>query len=411
MRRLGLVTMSLAVTTTVAVAADVPITGLKLIVLDKLAAASKAKTVFVAKDAAVTKGTGTDPAQISAVLRVAYDGAYGVFVMGQGPKWFVNSANVAKYVNNQNAPPAGFGAVKVSVIKPGLLVKVVATSLGGTPLDISSAPTGAVYVVDTVANGAETTRLCTQFAGCELRTIASSTGYKLACKGNSTPDPACTAGISTFSDLGDGTIYDSATDLQWETKTTAVGSGVNAADLHDVDNYYSWSGHCSVTTSKRCQPNLAAETACKAQTDAAYWGDGCEQCVGGEGTCTVAPAITTAWDWLSQVNMANYAGHSDWRLPSESGCNACYTGLPRLSCTSCSAHELETILLSGKPCGATPCIASIFGPTVSVPYWSSSTRALDPTYAWSVDFFTGGADTSLKTASGFHRVRAVRDGP
>lgn len=109
----------------------------------------------------------------------------------------------------------------------------------------------------------------------------------------------CVATSGTFCDLGDGTVYDSATDLRWEKKTTTVGSGVNAGDLHDVDNRYTWAGLCSVT-SKLCQPNAAAETACKAQTDGAYRADGCEQCVGGEGTCIVYPfslgAITTAWN-------------------------------------------------------------------------------------------------------------------
>lgn len=45
-----------------------PIVGLKLIVLDKLAQASKAKAVFVAQDPAITKGAGTDPLQIMATL-------------------------------------------------------------------------------------------------------------------------------------------------------------------------------------------------------------------------------------------------------------------------------------------------------------------------------------------------------
>jgi len=42
------------------------------------------------------------------------------------------------------------------------------------------------------------------------------------------------ASSGCFCDLG-GTIKDTCTGLQWEKKTTAVGSGVNAADLHDAD--------------------------------------------------------------------------------------------------------------------------------------------------------------------------------
>src|SRR5262249_61455993 len=29
-----------------------------------------------------------------------------------------------------------------------------------------------------------------------------------------------------------------------------------------------------------------------------------------------ANAITTVWDWLNQLNAANFAGHNDWRVPS-----------------------------------------------------------------------------------------------
>jgi hypothetical protein len=35
-------------------------------------------------------------------------------------------------------------------------------------------------------------------------------------------------------------VTDTETGLQWEQKTTAVGSGADFADPHDVDNEYSW---------------------------------------------------------------------------------------------------------------------------------------------------------------------------
>jgi hypothetical protein len=129
--------------------------------------------------------------QIEATLDVAYDAVRGSFLMPAGGKWLVNSDSVGKYVNMD--APAG-GAVKVSVIKPASLVKVVGKSLGDTPLDISSPPTGSVYLADTIVNGGDETRLCTQFTGCEHKAIAGGTGYKLICKGNSTGDPGCTAG-------------------------------------------------------------------------------------------------------------------------------------------------------------------------------------------------------------------------
>ena len=182
--------VSSTTTSTLVSGGDVPILGLKLIVVDKSVLAGKAKAVFVAKDAAISKGSGTNPAQIEAVLHVAYDATSGAFLMPQGGRWLVNSSSVAKYVNK--AAPNG-GAVKVSVIKPGSLVKVVGKSLGDTPLDIASPPVGPVYVSDVMINSGVETRLCTQFAGCAHKPIAGGTGYKLVCKGASVGDPGCSA--------------------------------------------------------------------------------------------------------------------------------------------------------------------------------------------------------------------------
>ena len=96
-----------------ALAADVPIVGLKLIVIDK-GGSGAAKTVFVAKDVAITKGTGTDPTQIEATFEVAYDSASGAFLMPQGGTWIGNKATVAKYAN-RTAPTDGVGRVSISM--------------------------------------------------------------------------------------------------------------------------------------------------------------------------------------------------------------------------------------------------------------------------------------------------------
>jgi len=171
-------------------AADIGVVGLKLIVLDKLAAASKAKAVLVIKDGGIDKGTGTDASQISGSMRVAYDTSAGEFLMPGGAGWLVNKDTVAKYVNKQ--APTG-GSVKVSVIKPATLFKVVAKDLGETPLDISSPPTGNVYVAANVTNGAESNSHCAAFTACVHKEIAGGGNYKLICKGSSVADGACQA--------------------------------------------------------------------------------------------------------------------------------------------------------------------------------------------------------------------------
>ena len=212
-----------------------------------------------------------------------------------------------------------------------------------------------------------------------------------------TPTPTVTVPPTPI-DNGDGTVSDPATGLMWEKKTDDGG-------VHDKDNQYKWAGRCSVNTTKRCQPTAAAEALCKAQTPAAYWTAGCEQCAGGDGVCTVAtPSLTTVWDWLDGLRTSNFAGHNDWRLPSEDGCNSCYSG----QACACSPSELESILLSPFPCATDPCIDPIFGPTKALVgfYWSSSTDAASPDLAWEVYFQNGSTGLAGKDSDLF--VRAVR---
>lgn len=176
---------------TVARATDVPVTGLKLIVVDKTASSGSAKVVFVAKDAGISKGAGTEASSIFAELGISYDAVQGTFDMPPGPGWVANKDTVAKYTNG--GAPSG-GAVKVSIIKPGLLIKVVGKSLGdGEAIDISSAPVGDVFVTHSVLNGEEAFRHCTRFGTCIHKVIAGGTGYKLICKEDSSGDPTCAA--------------------------------------------------------------------------------------------------------------------------------------------------------------------------------------------------------------------------
>jgi len=194
MREFVSIAVALGLLTSVGVsqAADIQIAGKKLVIVDKLVAATKAKAVFVAKDPGVTKGSGTDPAQIDAQLDISYDSASGVFLAPQGSGWLVNKTTVAKYVNK--SAPTG-GATKVAVIKPAKLAKLVAKSLGDTPIDISSAPSGDVLAVYTVTNGAETNRHCTAFPTCTHKVIAGGTGNKLVCKNGVTA--ACPSATTT----------------------------------------------------------------------------------------------------------------------------------------------------------------------------------------------------------------------
>ena len=159
----------------------------------------------------------------------------------------------------------------------------------------------------------------------------------------------CSGSRFTVTDSG-ATVTDNLTGLVWEVKTTAVGSGQNASDRHDVDNAYTWS------------------TGSNNEDGTAYT------------------------DFLSNLNAAGFAGANGWRLPT--------------------LVELEAIrdLSPSKPyaCSGLPCIDSTFGSTQSNFYWSATTNASNPVNAWFVDFYTGYASSYSKTGIAF--VRAVRGG-
>jgi hypothetical protein len=154
--------------------------------------------------------------------------------------------------------------------------------------------------------------------------------------------PAVKGAYQRFVDNGDGTVIDHQTGLQWEKKTTAVGSGVNLADPHDVDNTYTWNTTFGGTT-----PNGTAFTDFL-------------------GTLNACVSVND----LGPITNG-FAGHCDWRLPSNA--------------------ELRTILLDSFPCATHPCIDPIFGPTVGTGivqyYWTATTVVSLPDNAWIGDFF------------------------
>jgi hypothetical protein len=174
---------------------DVGITAKKLVVVDKVGVTGSAKIVYAATlDPGIAYGPGSDPPLVSGRFEVFYgdrpSSVHGAFVLPA--PWLVAKGTVAKYVNKD--APGGPGAVKVGVVKPAIVAKVVAKGLGdgGDDLDLfAGAPTAAegVLTILSVVNGADgvVRRMCTRFAtdaGSILayQEIAGGLGRKLVAK-------------------------------------------------------------------------------------------------------------------------------------------------------------------------------------------------------------------------------------
>jgi hypothetical protein len=389
-----------------ALAADIPVAASKLSILQKYSHYTSWDEVqFNASDPAVTKGAGTDPNDISVRFDVEYGKWHGkgewLAPAGVGYGWLVNDPVRAKFFD-PDAGEVGHDMRKV-LIRANKSLKLTAWTFGIAPwgaIDPSNvgSPNGPVYTAYCVTNGAETNCHCTEFAMC---TWTHSGGYltevgRVRCKGG-VGDPTCRAkACSNLVDQG-VTMLDGCSSLEWEKKDTAVGSGVDASNPHDVDNTYSWAGRCSLDATVLCQPTTAAAALCEAQTGGAL---GCAECGPGDGSCDAAidGAITTVWDWLDGLNAAGFGGHTDWRLPTDAS-----------HLTGGAPAELKS--LADHVCYGDWCTPTALGPS-RFEYWTSTSNdddfAITNYVGEHVDVAGRGSPSK---ASGLTGVRAVRSAP
>lgn len=119
-----------------------------------------------------------------------------------------------------------------------------------------------------------------------------------------------------------------------------------------------------------------------------------DQCPWGQSGATCATGSASPHTWAEALavavtaNAANYKGHDDWRLPNRT--------------------ELESLV--DIEAASNPTIDTTAFPNTppSQWYWSSTTNADDPAFAWYVAFDGGGAGYYGKNTAG--RVRLVRGG-
>jgi hypothetical protein len=186
-----------------------------------------------------------------------------------------------------------------------------------------------------------------------------------------------TPAASRFEDCADGTVADHQTGLLWEKKTGTPSVMVfcisvpgGCSNPRDVNNRYRWSASAS-------DPDGNVFTDFLARLNDPFLG-----------SAATSTDVTGC-----------FAAHCDWRLPG--------------------IVELTTILVGrdaapgqSATCSAAPCIdpafAAVGGPTSSENYWSASSFATNPNFAWGASFQTAFVFTNFKANDNF--VRAVRSG-
>ena len=104
-----------------------------------------------------------------------------------------------------------------------------------------------------------------------------------------------------------------------------------------------------------------------------------------------------AFTFVASLNLANHVGHDDWRVPNVRELVSIVNYENALPSAS---TEFNTGCVSDCTLDICSCTASL--------YWSSTSDAFEPSYAWFVGFGDGDA-TNLEKSDDAH-VRAVRGG-
>lgn len=117
-------------------------------------------------------------------------------------------------------------------------------------------------------------------------------------------------------------------------------------------------------------------------------------------------------EWVGAMNTANYLGLNNWRLPTtlqpDITCALQSGGSFGTGCTGSEMGHLANIEGVNSDGGTTAVVLGVFSNVQSIPYWSSSEFAPDPTDAWTLSF--NGGDQRIGGKDSFNSVWALRNG-
>jgi hypothetical protein len=200
-------------------------------------------------------------------------------------------------------------------------------------------------------------------------TCYDSAGTVIACAGTGQDGDIQAGATLRYRDNGNGTVTDENTRLVWEKQSDDSG-------IHDMDNVYTWDEAFAVhvaALNNICQNDETVDCSVNGNADCVVAGVG--------GKC-------------------GFAGKRDWRLPNVKELQS-IVNYEVFGPSASRAFNTNCVT------GTTVLTGSCTSPSFSFS-WSSTTRAGNPRFAWSVDFFDGFVGLGGKDGSA--RSRAVRSG-
>ena len=201
-----------------AAAVDIGVLGKKdVLKTNILSGTSLAKVIL--KDPAIAFPAGT-AANTSGTLEIKYTSTANTTSLSMPSPWFANTGFLARFKNT--IAPSGPSLVKTALVQSGKIAKVSSKGIG--TLNITTPPPSGLTTILTINEGANSTRLCTQWTVVSHKStsagnkVIAKNGVATACP----PLPTCFDGIQNQ----DETCVDGGGVC---VATCGIGGGCNVA--------------------------------------------------------------------------------------------------------------------------------------------------------------------------------------